>query len=31
VSAGSLDEAHRWALRYLEAVPASEVDLRELE
>jgi len=31
VSAASLDEAHRWALRYLDAVPAAEVDLRELE
>jgi hypothetical protein len=31
VSATSLDEAHRWAHRYMDAVPASEVELRELE
>jgi len=31
VSAASLDEAHRWALRYLAAVPAGEVEVRELE
>jgi hypothetical protein len=31
VSAASLEEAHRWAERYMDAVPASEVDVRELE
>src|SRR5262249_45457148 len=31
VLASSLDEAHRWAQLYMDAVPASEVDLRELE
>jgi hypothetical protein len=31
VSAGSLDEAGRWAARYIEAVAADEVDVRELE
>jgi hypothetical protein len=31
VSAGSLDEAGRWAARYIVAVEAMEVDVRELE
>ena len=31
VSAQSLDEAGRWAARYLEVVEADEVDVRELE
>ena len=31
VSADSLDEAGRWAERYLETVEADEVDVRELE
>ena len=31
VAAGSLDEAGRWAARYIEAVAAEEVDVRELE
>jgi hypothetical protein len=31
VSAVSLAEAHRWAQLYFDVVPASEVDLRELE
>ena len=31
VAVGSLDEAGRWAERYLETVGADEVDLRELE
>jgi hypothetical protein len=31
VSAESMDEAARWAARYLEAVEAEEVDLREVE
>jgi hypothetical protein len=31
VSAASLDEAGRWALRYLDTVQADEVDVRELE
>jgi hypothetical protein len=31
VSAGSLDEAGQWAARYIEAVAATEVDVRELE
>ena len=31
VSADSLDEAGRWAARYIEAVAADEVDVRELE
>jgi len=31
VAAGSLDEAGRWAARYLETVAADEVDVRELE
>jgi len=31
VSAKSREEAHHWAERYMDAVPASEVDLRELE
>ena len=31
VSASSLDEAGRWAARYIEAVEADEADLRELE
>ena len=31
ISADSLDDAGRWAERYLEAVEAEEVDLRELE
>jgi hypothetical protein len=31
VSAGSLDEAERWARRYLVTVGASEADVRELE
>jgi hypothetical protein len=31
VSAASLEEAERWALQYIEAVEADEVDLRELE
>jgi hypothetical protein len=31
VSAQSLDEAARWAVRYLDAVEGDEVDLRELE
>jgi hypothetical protein len=31
VKAASLDQAHRWAERYLDAVPAGEVDVRELE
>jgi PhnB protein len=30
-SAGSLDEAGRWATRYFDAVEADEVDIRELE
>jgi hypothetical protein len=31
VAAGSLDEADRWAMRYLETVEADEVDVRELD
>ena len=31
VSAESLDDAGRWAVRYIDAVDADEVDLRELE
>lgn len=31
VSSASLEDAHRWALQYLDAVGAEEVDLRELE
>jgi hypothetical protein len=31
VAAASLDEADRWARRYIEAVGADEVDVRELE
>jgi hypothetical protein len=31
VNAASLDQAHRWAERYIAAVPASEFELRELE
>jgi hypothetical protein len=31
VKAASLDEAHRWAERYIAAVPASAFELRELE
>jgi hypothetical protein len=31
VSAESLDDAARWAIRYIETVEADEVDLRELE
>jgi len=31
VSGVSLEEAERWALQYIEAVEADEVDLRELE
>ena len=31
VAAESLDEAGRWAARYLEAVAADEVEARELE
>jgi hypothetical protein len=31
VSADSLDDASRWALRYIDAVEADEVDVRELE
>jgi len=31
VSGASLEEAERWALQYIEAVEADEVDLRELE
>jgi hypothetical protein len=31
VSAASLDDAGRWAVQYLDAVEADEVDLRELE
>jgi len=31
VSAESLEDAARWAMRYIEAVEADEVDLRELE
>ena len=31
VSAASLEDAARWALQYLIAVEADEVDLRELE
>ena len=31
VSAASLEEAGRWAVQYLDAVEADEVDLRELE
>ena len=31
VSAASLEDAGRWAVQYLDAVEADEVDLRELE
>ena len=31
VSAESLDEAGRWAARYIEAVEATEVEVRELD
>jgi hypothetical protein len=31
VSAASLEDAERWALQYIDAVEADEVDLRELE
>lgn len=31
LSAASLDEADRWAVKYIEAVGADEVDVRELE
>jgi hypothetical protein len=31
VGAETLDDASRWALRYLETVPTDEVDVRELE
>ena len=31
LSAESLDDASRWAVRYLEAVETDEVDLREVE
>jgi hypothetical protein len=31
VSAASPEEAGRWAVQYLDAVEADEVDLRELE
>jgi len=31
VSAESLEDAARWATRYIDAVEAEEVDLRELE
>ena len=31
VSCASLEEAERWALQYIEAVEADEVDVRELE
>ena len=31
LSAGSLDEVHPWALRYLEAVDTDEVDVLEVE
>jgi len=31
VEAASLDDASRWATRYLDVVEADEVDLRELE
>ena len=31
VSAASVDEAGRWAMQYVHAVDADEVDLRELE
>ena len=31
VSAASLEDAGRWAVQYIEAVGADEVDLRELE
>jgi hypothetical protein len=31
VSAGSLEDAGRWAMRYIDAVEAEEVDVRELE
>jgi len=31
VSAASLDDADRWARRYLEVVEADEVDVRDLE
>src|SRR5512143_3451973 len=31
LSAGSLDEVHPWALRYLEVVDSDEVDVREVE
>jgi hypothetical protein len=31
LSAPSIEEAGRWALQYLDAVEANEVDLRELE
>jgi hypothetical protein len=31
VSADSLDDASRWAVRYIDAVEADEVDVRELE
>jgi hypothetical protein len=31
VSADSIDDAHRWAMRYIEAVEGEEVDVRELD
>ncbi len=31
VSADSLDEVDRWAQRYIDAVEATEIDVRELE
>jgi hypothetical protein len=31
VNAASLDQAHRWAERYIAAVPANEFEVRELE
>jgi hypothetical protein len=31
VAAASMDEAHHWVLRYIDAVGADEVDVRELE
>jgi hypothetical protein len=31
VSADSLDDASRWAVRYIDAGAADEVDVRELE
>jgi hypothetical protein len=31
VSAASLEDAGRWAMQYVHAVEADEVDLRELE